>query len=148
MANELHAAQLDSVHKAVMTSLTAHGWVAIDSVAVSSKVYQTAVGPRTALAYVKDFGPSAGSFMLAGEYSSEGSNALGGCCVLIAKDCSPDAIGKLVAEFATAAETWIGWTYAMRLARSAAIEERTDRNVCRGYRVLAGELENAIRRAR
>lgn len=113
---------MDAVHSRVkMQSLATKrlvelGWSSCEGgAACASKVYQTAVGPKQALVFLKDFGRDSVSFMLSGEYYSEGRNVLEPRSVLIPKIADEQTVSMHVDAFATQADEAVSQSYAARL---------------------------------
>lgn len=95
--------------------LRVHAWIDVQGSAVAQKTYQTAVGERCALAYFSDWGKDSTSFVLSGEYQSEGRNVLEAHCVLIPKDAVFAEVRRLADQFSKDVDTVVGQTYAARL---------------------------------
>lgn len=90
------------------------GWKNEDGTALARKSYQTAVGHKDALVYLADYKDS-DSFILTGEYWSEGRNCLSAESVAIPKAASPDVIEQGVMQFVLKADAAIDRTYARGL---------------------------------
>lgn len=108
----------DGLDKSIQLSLAGLGWTILDSTAIASKMYETAVGPRQALAYVQDFGPQEGSVRLIGDYQSEGRNCLSTTSAIIPRFADEETIKALTQQFASEADKVVGESYAMRLLRA------------------------------
>lgn len=117
--NIAHTAQRLGAIQQVKAAIAALGWKAIDSTAIASKVFATAVGDKTAHVYLQDFGPESTGFMLHGDYQSEGRNILESQCVLIPKGSDDEQMRRLVAKFVQNAERAVAGSYAVRLLRTA-----------------------------
>lgn len=103
---------------AVTQVLSAHGWQILDSTAVAIKTYDTAVGPKEALAYLtKGDGYNVTLF---GTYYSEGRNVLEAHGQLIPVDADEATALAAAERFAADADKHIGNSYAARLLRPAA----------------------------
>lgn len=101
--------------KETIATLTALGWTAAGSTAIATKTYNTAVGPKTALAYLGDFGPDAESMSLTGDYQSEGRNILEPHGMLLPKAAGHDLVRMLVTRFSVGVDAAVGQSYAARL---------------------------------
>jgi hypothetical protein len=101
----------------IQALLATHGWTALDSTAIASRDYRTAVGIKTAHVYLADFGASSPNAMLQGDYLSEGRNVLGGINGLIRKDVDDADLARLVQAFAASAHAAVEASYAARLLR-------------------------------
>ena len=101
----------------IVQRLCRHGWRPANGAALAMKTFETAVGLRNAFVYLADYGADTVSYLIQGDYQSEGRNRLESCCVTLPKDASAVDIQKIATEFAVQAETAIEDTYAMRLAK-------------------------------
>jgi hypothetical protein len=107
-----------ALRAAIVATLAGAGWVYLEKgTAIASKTYPTAVGPKESLAYLADFGPSETSYLLQGQYHSEGWNVLGARTVSIPKNGDPATVMRLVETFAAGAEEAVMQSYAARLYR-------------------------------
>lgn len=106
------------LEKSIQTYLTELGWTVLDSTAIASKMYDTAVGPRQALVYVQDFGPQEGVVRLMGDYQSEGRNCLSTTSVAITRFADEEIIKALTQQFAADVDNVVGESYAARLLRA------------------------------
>jgi hypothetical protein len=106
------------LEKSIQAYLAELGWTVLDSTAIASKMYDTAVGPRQALVYVQDFGPQEGVVRLMGDYQSEGRNCLSTTSVAITRFADEETIKALTQQFAAEADKAVGESYAMRLLRA------------------------------
>jgi len=102
--------------QAIVASLVACGWTALDSTAIARKSFDTAVGEKEALVFLQTWGDSP-NFVVAGQYWSEGNNALSTSFIFIPKDASESEAQRLATVFAKKADAAVGDTYAMRLMR-------------------------------
>lgn len=109
-----------SLRTHIQAQLALAGWQVVDSTALASKSFDTAVGVKQAFAYLKDFGPDNASVLLQGDYLSEGRNALEPWGTLIARDASPEQLAALVAKFAQENDAAVGQSYAARLLKAQA----------------------------
>ncbi|CAN7385567.1 hypothetical protein [Variovorax sp. LjRoot178] len=108
-----------------LQTLVARGWypdrVRAD---VASKDFDTAAGGRTAVVHCrlnKD-----GDHVLAGDYQSEGRNALSTCWAMFRPETDEATISAEIERFAAEVEKAIGETYAVRIkALLAEPEEET-----------------------
>lgn len=107
--------ELESMSHAVRSQLASLGWTDNDGPALVKKVYQTAVGNREALVYLKDFGQDTDCFLLTGSYWSEGQNCLEPSPVPIPKSGSLELVRQQVIQFALQAEAAIDESYARKL---------------------------------
>lgn len=99
----------------VCAVLQLHGWVPTDGVAIASKTFPTAVGPKVALVYLQDYGKGTENYVLAGDYQSEGRNILEPEFVLLPKQASDEVLRSLVLKFAAKVAKAIAASYAARL---------------------------------
>lgn len=95
--------------------LLEHGWTAFGGPALATKKFETAAGQREASAWLQDYGENSASYMLSGEYTSEGRNCLDSYSVLIPKDADLEIVRKLAGKFSTQADVVVANTYAARL---------------------------------
>lgn len=93
------------------------GWTAAKGAALATKTYETAVGPKVALAYLADFRADDPNTTLSGEYQSEGRNILEAHGVLIPKTADAAERRKLFERFARGADLQVGQSYAARLLK-------------------------------
>lgn len=112
----LDAQKKEQIRTEITRCLVDLGWTGLGHVALASKEFHTAVGPRTAHVYVAWFG-DASHCMLQGDYLSEGRNQLEPHCTLIPSNAEPGEIARLTAQFALNADKVVSNTYAARLAR-------------------------------
>ncbi len=93
-------------------------WKSLGESAIATKEVQTAAGLREAVAHLTEFanrGVPKSSYMLSGEYISEGNNALASYSVIIPKESTPAQVCQLATKFAIEAQQVISQTYAARL---------------------------------
>lgn len=109
------ALQREKLDKSIQACLVELGWTALDSTAIASKMYDTAVGPRQALVYIQDFGPQEGSVRLTGDYRSEGRNCLSTTSALIPRSADEKTIRVAAEQFSSQADKVVRDSYAMRL---------------------------------
>lgn len=95
------------------------GWTGEAYTAIARKEYETAVGLKTALVYLADFGPSEETLMLTGDYQSEGRNALSTTMVSVPRLADESSLRLLAEKFAIAADAAVADTYAAKLHRPA-----------------------------
>ena len=108
------------IHAEITKRLTELGWLAEDGAAIASKIFQTAVGPKAALAYLMDFGPHSDKLFLSGDYQSEGRNVLASHATPIprsAHSAHGDTLDHLVVKFARGVDAVVADSYAARLLR-------------------------------
>lgn len=103
------------IKKLVTAGMVAAGWTSLDSTALASKMFETAVGPREALTYLSSGDEY--NRTLSGTYYSEGNNALSSHSVLLPLDASAETVVKLVASFASNADIVVSKTYAAHLLK-------------------------------
>lgn len=101
----------------VSARLAELGWTPLHSVAIASKFYDTAVGPKEALLYLTK--GDGYYYTLYGTYYSEGRNALS-CGQLIPCAVEAGDVQAYVDKFAAQADAAVAETYAARLLRLAA----------------------------
>ena len=97
--------------------LVAHGWTAEPggTTALATKAFDTAVGVKTAVAYLGNFDSEFCNCTLGAEYQSEGRNAASTAGVLIPKDASASVVQQLAAQFVSNVDEAVAETYAFRL---------------------------------
>ena len=76
----------DPLRARITARLSTRGWTPLPLVALASKDYDTAVGPKTAHAHLADFGAATANLVLQGDYWSEGRNILGAGGVLVPRE--------------------------------------------------------------
>lgn len=91
------------------------GWEPVAGSAIAQKHFATAVGEKTAFAYLGDLGPASGHLMLMGDYWSEGRNCLDSGLVLIPKESTYEDIQALVKTFATHVDQAVRQSYAVKV---------------------------------
>lgn len=109
--------QPDESHctQVIQTHLETFGWIPCDGVAIASRTFRTAVGPKVALVFLVNYGEHTESYHLTGEYQSEGQNILESQFVMLPKKASDDELRALAKVFATNAAKTIAQSYAARL---------------------------------
>ncbi len=80
------------------------------------KSYPTAVGPKEAIAYLRDHRDTSDCILLTAEYQSEGRNVLSTIYVSI-NNGAGDAISSKVALFSSEVDETVSKTYAAKLLR-------------------------------
>lgn len=100
--------------QAVAAELVAAGWKALPGPALASKEFATAVGPREALAWLSG-GNDDSDGWLAGQYWSEGRNALSLCGTVIPVSAGSRDIRERARRFAAEVDAAVAETYAARL---------------------------------
>lgn len=115
----MHVDLLAQVRAHVAAHLESHGWSMLGGVAIARKAFETAVGPKDAHAYLGQLRTDGTSFLLTGDYWSEGRNVLGPAITLIPRNASGDAIKMCVDQFAAKVESFVGQSYAVKLHRSS-----------------------------
>ena len=117
---EIHQAQTQELKQAISNRLSALGWSRSDGPAVASKNVRTAVGNRSAFAYLHVFrDPKSQCDHLAGDYESEGRNVLESHFKRIPKGCTIDALNACVDDFSRNVDRVVAGTYAVRLLPQA-----------------------------
>lgn len=111
----MHSDQLKTTRSQIVAMLAAHGWHSADGAAIGWKGYETAVGRKTAHAYLGQLSPETENFLLTGDYWSEGRNVLDPAITLIPKAAIGAELQACVDRFARSAETFIGQSYAVKL---------------------------------
>lgn len=102
------------VKATIVRALIDCGWTAcVNETAIASKSFQTAVGEKTAHAYLSN-GDQFNRTLL-GSYYSEGRNILKS--VLIPNDAGIECCVALAAEFASGVESVVSDSYAVKLFR-------------------------------
>jgi len=107
-------------NQAVFSRLQSFGWGSVlvcNPVVIASKIYTSAVGPKTATAYLYSFDSDSPEVVLSGEYTSEGRNILSTSNVLIPKDVDMETLCGLVDQFARDVDLFVSESYAVRLLR-------------------------------
>ena len=110
---------VETIKATLANCLVGLGWSHEKGTAFASKTFETAVGPKQALVYLAEFGPSE-NLMLQGQYWSEGSNALEPHCVLVSRTASFEQLQQVATEFARKADSVVSETYAAKLLRALA----------------------------
>lgn len=100
---------------AVTAHLVGQGWTREEGTALASKNYRTAVGVKQAHVYLADYGPNSTSFLLTGDYQSEGRNQLEPHAVMIRKQAGAAEIAHNVEIFARQADVVVSQSFAARL---------------------------------
>ena len=95
------------------------GWKAAGGTAIAHKTYDTAVGPKVALAYLSGPGRDSDYVSLTGDYQSEGHNVLAICTELLPVAAHDDLVRALVTQFSVRADAAVGQSYAAGLLRTA-----------------------------
>lgn len=114
--------QADDIRQSVTDRLVALGWTRTNGTAIARKSYETAVGPKEALAYLQHW-PEA--MVLAGEYWSEGSNILSTCTARFPLAGDNASLAAQVDAFVAEADRRVRESYAVRLLRPE--QDREDR---------------------
>jgi hypothetical protein len=118
----MNSAQVSPVNApslAVLFALLAeHGWTeSEESRHAATKDFDTAVGVKEAIAYVRAWKEGPTAFTLSASYTSEGRNTLGMLHDLVPKAASEDEVRRIVAKFSAEVDRLVGETYAMRLKK-------------------------------
>ncbi|PNG50398.1 MULTISPECIES: hypothetical protein [unclassified Variovorax] len=120
----MDSAQHAQLIQTIKGQLAAAGWKKESGTGVASKVFQTAVGPKVAHAYVSR--GDGYNVTLSGDYQSEGRNALEPHGTLIPEGADEDAVRLLARKFAVNADQVISQTYAARLHQVKAVTVARD----------------------
>jgi len=99
----------------IASILVQHGWTLSKGPNLASKVFDTAVGPRTALAWLTPGADGVGNRALRAEYQSEGRNILAGYAEVFRAAADSAVIERMAARFAGHVETAVRQSYAVRL---------------------------------
>lgn len=95
----------EDAQKLVSIELRRHGWEPCAGTAIATKEFQTAVGLRLAHIYLADYG---NSYVLQGDYFSEGRNVLESLNTIFAAASSEAQVRSLAIEFARQVERTVG----------------------------------------
>ncbi|OAI13185.1 hypothetical protein A1507_17605 [Methylomonas koyamae] len=111
-----HPQNTDAALKStVQQSLTAQGWIALDSVAIATKSYATAVGPKKAYVYLALWGCE---WVLTADYDSQGHNILESLRVTLPDTSDAEEIRHLTTRFSDGIDAKVAESYAVRLTRN------------------------------
>lgn len=104
-----------NMSQSISQRLTCHsGWVPMrDDAPLAFKMFQTAVGPKQAQAYLESWG--AGRFVLTGQYYSEGQNVLATLRLSLDETMDGAQLDGLVQQFVRKVDSTVADTYAVRL---------------------------------
>lgn len=111
----------DTLKVVIADRLIAQRWKIVDGLSftctsgVATKDYSTAVGPKTAIAYLEP--GDDGARRLIGEYYSEGNNVLSTTTIRFTPGLSNDDVHAAVDRFTTMVDDVVSRTYAVRLLR-------------------------------
>lgn len=107
---------MNTIKSAIAEHLARLGWKVLPSPhsAVANKWFETAVGSKKALAYLRF---SEGKAILTAEYLSEGNNVLSTVSFQIDETASLGDLGSAVESFASAVNDGVAGTYAAKLLR-------------------------------
>jgi len=112
--NQLNGTLEMEIKSAVVQCLVTLGWTPTASSAIASKIYQTAVGEKRADIYLQNWPDS---YMLVGDYQSEGRNILDSNCQIIRKTASLEDVAKIARQFCYSVEKTVAESYAVKLLR-------------------------------
>lgn len=112
--------QLAVVRAQVGAHLQSLGWKMLESVAVARKTFETAVGPKDAHAYLGHLRKDGASFLLTGDYWSEGRNVLESAVTLVPREATGAQLEASVGRFASSVETLVGQSYAVTLLQKSS----------------------------
>ncbi|TXG96143.1 MAG: hypothetical protein E6R08_10240 [Nevskiaceae bacterium] len=107
----------DPTSQIVISALQSLGWQVSDGAAIAVKTFETAVGPKQAIAYLSPARPGAYHRSLFGDYQSEGRNILAPHGELIAIDAGPADAERIARRFAAEVDAVVADSYAVRLLR-------------------------------
>lgn len=99
----------------VAAILQQHGWSPVDGVAIAIRNFASVVGAKSALVYLQNYGAATENYILAGDFPSEGRNALEASFELLPKKATDAELALVVKKFATRAAKVIAGTYAVSL---------------------------------
>lgn len=103
------------MQEVVAQRLSELGWIVERRPALASKVFETAVGPKQAVAYLQDYGHSSSAFVLAGQYYSEGRNILEPYGHLIQRIADEDTVRLCTGQFDDDVAMAVSQSYAAKL---------------------------------
>jgi hypothetical protein len=109
------------VRSQVAAHLELHGWKMLSGVAIAMKEVDTAVGQKTAHAYIGKFQADSENWTLTGSYWSEGRNVLEPAMTLIPTTADEEKLRACVEAFAEEAERYVAQSYAVKLRREHGI---------------------------
>jgi hypothetical protein len=101
----------------LVARLQKFGWLPGDGVAIATKMYPTAVGPKEALAFAVYYGDESNTVVLTGQYWSEGHNVLEPHGTIIPHTSDDAELDGYVERWAIRADGVVGDSYAARLLR-------------------------------
>ncbi|WP_445370073.1 hypothetical protein ACH518_00235 (plasmid) [Methylomonas sp. HW2-6] len=104
-----------AIKRSVQQSLTDQGWIALNSVAIATKGYATAVGRKRAYVFVSYW---ANEWVVTAGYDSQGRNILESLRVTLPETANADTIREAIAEFSAAIDARVAESYAVRLIRN------------------------------
>lgn len=106
---------MQEVTTLVVEVLVEQGWQSCAGTAVAMKSYETAIGAKTALAYVAHNAADDPNRTLLGDYWSEGRNILSTSSQLLPKSASDEEVRVLARRFAKAVDAAVGESYGVRV---------------------------------
>lgn len=112
------SAQASSILTAAMPCLANRGWFPDNGAALATKLFLTAVGPRSASVYMVDPGPQSASFNMTALYESEGRNQLDNHWLQIPKTADAESVGHAIQKFCKGIDFSVSQTYAAKLYAS------------------------------
>lgn len=104
-----------AIKRSVQQSLTDQGWIALNSVAIATKGYATAVGRKQAYVFVSYW---ANEWVVTAGYDSQGRNILESLRVTLPETANADTIREAIAEFSADIDARVAESYAVRLIRN------------------------------
>lgn len=104
--------------EALRNLLVQQGWTAAKAPTLASKTFATAVGSKTAHAYLTSARDNDPNQTLFAQYWSEGRDILEPHGVLLPRGCGVDRLRALVEQFAQGVDQAVADSYAVRLLRS------------------------------
>lgn len=104
--------------EAVVNVLQRNGWAPCKGPSLAAKTFQTAVGPKTAYAYMPLPRNADAHQTLFAQYWSEGRDILEPHGALVLKDCALDELQAMALRFAATIDAVVSQSYAARLLRA------------------------------
>lgn len=101
----------------IKSTLVANGWTLLEHPSLASKTYETAIGPKTAFAYLGSNYASDPHRWLFAQYWSGGRDILEPHGVLLPKVGDTEKTRKLIEQFSAGVDKAVANSYAARLLR-------------------------------
>ncbi len=105
----------DTLRIALALNLALQGCVPAEGLALATKHFATAVGPKQAIFWLSPAREGSETRMLSGEYWSEGRNILAASCRVLPTDTDDASAARIAIAFMSEAEREINQSYAVRL---------------------------------